>query len=65
MHRAMPLKVRTLFVSDVHLGLPGCQAGMFLDFLAQHEAETICLVGDIVDGWRLRRSWYWPQATTT
>ena len=62
MHRAMPLKVRTLFVSDVHLGLPGCQAGMFLDFLAQHEAETICLVGDIVDGWRLRRSWYWPQA---
>lgn len=53
---------RTLFISDVHLGTRGCQAERFLDFLRVHEAETIYLVGDIVDGWALRSSWYWPQA---
>ncbi len=52
---------RTLFISDVHLGTRGCQAEMFLDFLRHFEAETIYLVGDIVDCWRLRRGWYWPQ----
>lgn len=54
-------KFRTLFISDVHLGTRGCQAGLLLDFLRHHEAETIYLVGDIVDCWRLRRGWYWPQ----
>ena len=53
---------RTLFISDLHLGTRGCQAELFLDFLKDHDADTIYLVGDIVDGWRLRRSWYWPQA---
>jgi UDP-2,3-diacylglucosamine pyrophosphatase LpxH len=53
---------RTLFLSDIHLGTPGCQAELLLDFLRRHEAETIYLVGDIVDGWRLKRGWYWPQA---
>ena len=53
---------RTLFLSDVHLGSGGCQAEMLLDFLRLHEAETVYLVGDIVDGWRLKRSWFWPQA---
>jgi UDP-2,3-diacylglucosamine pyrophosphatase LpxH len=52
---------RTLFLSDIHLGSKGCQAGLLLDFLRHHDAERIYLVGDIVDGWRLRRSWYWPQ----
>ena len=55
-------QVRTLFVSDVHLGTCGCQVELFLDFLRCHEASTIYLVGDIIDGWRLRGSWYWPQA---
>ena len=54
--------LRTLFISDVHLGTRGCQAELLLQFLSCHEAETIYLVGDIVDGWRLRRTWYWPQA---
>ena len=40
----------------------GCQADRFLDFLRVHEADTIYLVGDIVDGWALRSNWYWPQA---
>ena len=35
---------------------------MLLDFLREHDAETVYLVGDIVDGWRLKRSWFWPQA---
>jgi len=54
-------RFRSLFISDVHLGTRGCQADKLLDFLRRHEAETIYLVGDIVDGWALRSSWYWPQ----
>src|SRR5438128_5066852 len=53
---------RALFISDVHLGARGCQADLLLDFLRYPEADTIYLVGDIVDGWRLRSTWYWPQA---
>jgi len=55
-------QVRTLFLSDVHLGTRGCQAELFLEFLKAHEAETIYLVGDIIDAWRLKERWYWPQA---
>lgn len=54
-------RYRALFISDVHLGTKGCQAEMFLDFLKGHDAETIYLVGDIIDGWRLKQAWYWPQ----
>jgi len=57
-----PRKFRALFISDVHLGTRGCQAEHLLDFLRWHEAETIYLVGDIVDGWQLRYGWHWPQA---
>lgn len=53
---------RTLFISDVHLGSRPAKAEYLIDFLRVHDAETIYLVGDIVDGWRLRRSWHWPQA---
>jgi UDP-2,3-diacylglucosamine pyrophosphatase LpxH len=52
---------RTLFISDVHLGTRGCQAERLIDFLRHHDADVIYLVGDIVDGWRLQRGWYWPQ----
>lgn len=54
-------RYRSLFLSDVHLGTKGCQADLLLDFLRYHDADTIYLVGDIVDGWRLRSGWYWPQ----
>ena len=58
-----PAKYRTLFLSDVHLGTPDCQAPMLLDFLREHDAETIYLVGDIVDCWRMKRKgFYWPQS---
>ncbi len=53
---------RTLFISDVHLGTKGAQAEALLECLRWHQAETIYLVGDIVDGWRLKAGWYWPQA---
>jgi UDP-2,3-diacylglucosamine pyrophosphatase LpxH len=56
------LQVRTVWISDVHLGTPGCQARALLDFLRSVECETLYLVGDIIDGWQLKRSWYWPQA---
>jgi UDP-2,3-diacylglucosamine pyrophosphatase LpxH len=52
---------RALFISDVHLGTRGCQAERLLDFLREYDAETIYLVGDIVDGWALKGGWYWPQ----
>jgi UDP-2,3-diacylglucosamine pyrophosphatase LpxH len=52
---------RTLWISDIHLGTRGCQAELLLDFLRRTESETLYLVGDIIDGWRLKRSWYWPQ----
>jgi UDP-2,3-diacylglucosamine pyrophosphatase LpxH len=52
---------RTLFISDVHLGTRGCQADRLLDFIRYHDADTVYLVGDIVDGWALRSSWHWPQ----
>jgi UDP-2,3-diacylglucosamine pyrophosphatase LpxH len=55
-------RVRTVWISDLHLGTRGCNAEMLLDFLASIECETLYLVGDIVDGWRLSRGWYWPDA---
>ncbi len=55
-------RVRTLFLSDMHLGTKGCQAGLLLDFLRDYDADEIYLVGDIVDGWQLKSGWYWPQA---
>jgi UDP-2,3-diacylglucosamine pyrophosphatase LpxH len=53
---------RTIWISDVHLGTPGCKAEFLLDFLRCNESETLYLVGDIIDGWRLRKGWHWPQA---
>ena len=53
---------RTIFVSDTHLGTRGCKAELLADFLRHNEAETLFLVGDIIDGWRLQRSWYWPES---
>lgn len=55
-------RYRTIWISDVHLGTKGCQAELLLEFLKETECEQLFLVGDIVDGWRLKRSWYWPQA---
>ena len=53
---------RAIFISDLHLGTPGCQADALLDFLKENTSDYLYLVGDIIDGWQLRRRWYWPQA---
>ncbi|MBV8169909.1 MAG: UDP-2,3-diacylglucosamine diphosphatase, partial [Alphaproteobacteria bacterium] len=53
---------RTIWISDVHLGTRGCNADALLDFLKFTESEYLYLVGDIIDGWRLRKSWYWAQS---
>ncbi len=55
-------RYRSIWISDIHLGTPGCRAEALLDFLKGSECETLFLVGDIVDGWQLKRSWFWPQA---
>lgn len=60
--RTEPRRYRAIFISDVHLGTRGCKAEFLLDFLRETESEHLYLVGDIIDGWRLRRGWYWPQA---
>ena len=60
--RHQPSKYRTVFISDLHLGTPGCQANALLSFLKAHPSDYVYLVGDIIDGWQLRRKWYWPQA---
>lgn len=60
-HDGIP-RYRTIWISDTHLGTRGCNADALLDFLRTHESDTLYLVGDIVDGWKLRRSWYWPQS---
>ena len=56
--------VRTIWVSDTHLGSKGCQAELLLDFLKCHRCEKLYLVGDIIDGWRMQKSIFWPQAHT-
>jgi UDP-2,3-diacylglucosamine pyrophosphatase LpxH len=57
-------KYRTLWLSDIHLGTAGCKAEHLVDFLKHHECETLYLVGDIIDGWKLKGGWYWPQEHT-
>ena len=54
------LRPRTVWISDTHLGTSGCNAELLLDFLKSVQPETLYLVGDIIDGWRLKRGWYWP-----
>ena len=56
-----PQRHRTIWISDIHLGTRGCKAEMLLDFLRANESDMLYLVGDIVDGWRLTRAWFWLQ----
>lgn len=54
-------RFRTIWISDIHLGTPGCNAALLLDFLASCECDTLYLTGDIIDGWQLKKGWYWPD----
>ena len=55
-------RFRTIWISDVHLGTRGCNAGMLIDFLDRVDSDTLYLVGDIIDGWRLKKRVFWPAA---
>ena len=55
------VRLRTVFVSDVHLGSRGCRADALLEFLKSVEVDYLFLVGDIVDLWAMRKNFYWPQ----
>ena len=65
-HPAIPERIverrryRTIWISDVHLGTRGCNAAMLIDFLDHTDSDTLYLVGDMVDGWRLKKKFYWP-----
>ncbi len=53
-------KYRTIWISDIHLGTKGCNADLLIDFLDNVDSETMYLVGDIIDGWRMKKKFYWP-----
>lgn len=55
-------RYRTIWISDIHLGTKGCNAELLIDFLDHTDSETMYLVGDIIDGWRLKKKFYWPAA---
>jgi UDP-2,3-diacylglucosamine pyrophosphatase LpxH len=56
------MNYRAIFLSDIHLGFRASHAEQVVAFLRDNDAYTIYLVGDIIDGWALSRSWYWPQS---
>jgi UDP-2,3-diacylglucosamine pyrophosphatase LpxH len=56
------LRFRAIFISDIHLGTASCQAEKLLDFLRHTDSRELYLVGDVIDGWQLKRRWYWHQS---
>jgi UDP-2,3-diacylglucosamine pyrophosphatase LpxH len=56
--------LRAIWISDLHLGTRGARAEALDDFLKHHQCERLYLVGDVIDGWRLKTRIYWPQAHT-
>jgi len=61
----VPVRVRSLFLSDIHLGTRACRAGQLLSFIRDYDAEYIFLVGDIIDFWAMSRGVYWPAQHNT
>ena len=57
-----PMRMRTVFISDIHLGFKGCSADWLLDFLHHAEMDYLFLVGDIIDVWSMQKSMFWPQS---
>lgn len=53
---------RTIWISDIHLGTKDCQADLLLEFLKSTHSQQLYLVGDIIDGWQLKKSWHWKQS---
>jgi UDP-2,3-diacylglucosamine pyrophosphatase LpxH len=62
MEKMLEKKYKSIFISDIHLGTRGCKAEALCDFLKHNSSENLFLVGDVIDGWRLERKFYWPQS---
>ncbi len=58
-------RYRSIFISDVHLGTRDCQVDLLLGFLRETECDTLYLVGDILDFWQMKRTWFWPESHST
>ncbi len=59
------VKVRSIFLSDIHLGTRACQAERLLDFMRTYASENVFLIGDIVDFWAVLRNIVWTSAQNT
>ena len=55
------MKYKSIFISDIHLGTRFSKAKVLLNFLKHNESEQLILVGDIIDGWAIKRKLIWPQ----
>ena len=55
------MPVRSIFISDLHLGSHFCRCEELTAFLSDHQPENLFLVGDFIDGWALQRQWHWPE----
>lgn len=56
------MKYKSIFISDLHLGTKFSQADLLLNFLKNTESENLFLVGDIIDGWAIKRKFKWYQS---
>lgn len=55
-------RYRAIWISDIHLGTRGCKAEYLLDFLRNTESDWLYLVGDVIDGWALKKTFYWHRS---
>ncbi len=55
------MKYKSIFISDIHLGTKFSNTQRLLDFLKHNDSENLFLVGDIIDGWAIKRKFIWPQ----
>ena len=65
LHYCCVVKVRSIFLSDIHLGTRGCQADRLIDFLREYESEHLFLIGDIIDFWAMGRGIQWSAKQNT
>ncbi len=61
-HARNRTRYRTIWISDIHLGTRGCNADLLIDFLDHVDSDTLYLVGDIIDGWRMKKRFFWPDS---
>ena len=58
-------KHRSIFISDIHIGIRASKVKELLHFLKYNDCDHLYLLGDIIDGWRLKKNWFWNQDFNT